>query len=103
MAEIANEDFLSELKAQYPPTPLDGESAPSAYVKNPWYIVAAIAFSASNCPEAVPLLLKYVLGDLDKISASPVDRLNVVRRMRDGVFKSGMICGFPKVMVIFVQ
>ena len=90
MAHIATPEFLSSLKRLYPPQ--------STYVKNPWYAVAAITFSASNCPEAVPLVLEYVLKDLDTIAASHEDRLFAARKIRDAVFKSGMICGFPKVV-----
>ena len=89
MAHIATPEFLSSLKRLYPPQ--------STYVKSPWYAVAAITFSASNCPEAVPLVLEYVLKDLDAIAASHEDRLAAARKIRDAVFKSGMICGFPKV------
>ena len=90
MAHIATPEFLSSLKRLYPPQ--------STYVKSPWYAVAAITFSASNCPEAVPLVLEYVLKDLDAIAASLDDRRTAARKIRDAVFKSGMICGFPKVV-----
>ncbi|KAH0836849.1 AhpD-like protein [Lanmaoa asiatica] len=90
MAHIATPEFLSSLKQLYPPQ--------STYPKSPWYAVAAITFSASNCPEAVPLVLKYVLKDLDAIGASHEDRLTAARKIRDAVFKSGMIYGFPKVI-----
>ncbi|KAG6381805.1 hypothetical protein JVT61DRAFT_414 [Boletus reticuloceps] len=91
MADIATPEFLSNLKQLYPPQ--------STYVKSPWYAVAAITFSASNCPEAVPLVLEYVLEDLDAIpGASHADRLAAARKIRDALFKSGMICGFPKVI-----
>ncbi|KAF8448782.1 AhpD-like protein [Boletus edulis BED1] len=90
MADIATPEFLSNLKQLYPPQ--------STYVTSPWYAVAAITFSASNCPEAVPLVLEYVLKDLDAIGASHADRLAAARKIRDALFKSGMICGFPKVI-----
>lgn len=91
MAHIATPEFLSSLKQLYPPQ--------SSYVKSPWYAVAAITFGASNCPEGVPLVLEYVLKDLDAIGASHQDRLTAARKIRDAVFKSGMICGFPKVSI----
>lgn len=90
MADIATPEFLSTLKQLYP--------TQSTYLKSPWYAVAAITFSASNCPEGVPLVLEYVLKDLDAIAASHEDRLAAARKIRDAVFKSGMICGFPKVV-----
>ncbi|KAN0088297.1 AhpD-like protein [Tylopilus felleus] len=92
MAHIATPGFLSSLKHLYPLQPTD------SYVQSPWYAVAAITFSASNCPEAVPLVLEYVLRDLDAIDASHQDQLTAVRKIRDAVFKSGLICGFPKVI-----
>ncbi|KAI9567091.1 hypothetical protein HD554DRAFT_2270633 [Boletus coccyginus] len=91
LPHIATSEFLSSLKQLYPPQ--------STYVKSPWYAVAAITFSASNCPEAVPLVLEYVLKDLDAIAASHEDRLAAARKIRDAVFKSGLICGFPKVVI----
>lgn len=93
MAHIATPGFLSSLKHLYPLQPTD------SYVQSPWYAVAAITFSASNCPEAVPLVLEYVLRDLDAIDASHQDQLTAVRKIRDAVFKSGLICGFPKVTI----
>ena len=89
MAHIATPEFLSRLKQLYPPEP--------DYVNSAWYPVAAITFTASNCPAAVPRVLEYVLNDLDAISAPHNDRLTAARKIRDAVFKSGLICGFPKV------
>ncbi|KIJ65473.1 hypothetical protein HYDPIDRAFT_110552 [Hydnomerulius pinastri MD-312] len=100
MVEIATPEFLSRLKALYPDSELE---QPTSYVQSPWYAVAAITFSASNCPEAVPLVLQYVLKDLDAISASHEDRLFAVRKIRDGIFKSGMISGFPKAINALVS
>ncbi|KAG9313233.1 hypothetical protein JVU11DRAFT_6694 [Chiua virens] len=90
MAHIATPEFLSRLKRLYPPQ--------SFYVRSPWYAVAAITFTASNCPEEVPRVLEYVLRDLDAIGASHEDQLTAARKIRDAVFKSGNICGFPKVI-----
>lgn len=89
MAHIATPEFLSALKQSYP--------AQSSYVKSPWF--AAITFSASNCPEAVPLVFQYVLNDLDAIGASLEDRIAAARKIRDAVFKSGQICGYPRVLL----
>ncbi|KAH7910470.1 hypothetical protein BJ138DRAFT_1180261 [Hygrophoropsis aurantiaca] len=89
MADIASETFLSQLKSLYPVKP--------SYRENPWYAVAAIAFSASNRPDAVPFVLKYAFNDLEALSAPDEDYVFVVRKIRDAIFKSGMISGFPKV------
>ncbi|EGN97075.1 hypothetical protein SERLA73DRAFT_185358 [Serpula lacrymans var. lacrymans S7.3] len=90
MVDIATPDFLSHLKSLYPEGP--------SYIRNPWYAVSAIAFSASNQPEAVPLVLRYALNDLDSLLSPQEDRLYLARKIRDMVFKSGMISGFPKVI-----
>ncbi|KAH7920912.1 hypothetical protein BV22DRAFT_1039276 [Leucogyrophana mollusca] len=88
MTDIAPTTFLSHLKGLYPEKP--------SYTQNPWYAVAAIAFSASNRPDAVPLVLQYAFKDLDTLSAPDEDYMFVARKIRDAIFKSGMISGFPK-------
>jgi len=90
MANIATPEFLYEIKSLYP--------APVNYVDGDWFLAAGIAFSSSNCPEGVPCVLRHALEDLDKLpGTSDEDRRLLVRKMRDGIFKSGMISGFPKV------
>jgi hypothetical protein len=68
-------------------------------VQNPWYTVAAVAFSASNLPEAVPLVLQYALKDVavERCHGDDGDALLVVRKIKDALFKSGMLSGYPKV------
>jgi hypothetical protein len=90
MADIATPEFLSELQSLYP--------APAKYVDGDWFLAASIAFSSSNCPEGIPYILRYVLNDLDNLpDASHEDRRLLVRKMRDGIFKSGLISGYIKV------
>ncbi|KAJ8596756.1 hypothetical protein M405DRAFT_757164 [Rhizopogon salebrosus TDB-379] len=89
MADIATPEFLDELKSLYP-TPVN-------YVDGDWFLAAGIAFSSSNCPEGIPCVLRYALEDLNKLpDTSDEDRRLLVRKMRDGIFKSGMISGYPK-------
>ncbi|KZP28647.1 hypothetical protein FIBSPDRAFT_817042 [Athelia psychrophila] len=83
MTTIATPAFLSRIQALYP-------TQPSA-LRNPWFIAAAVAFSASNIPEAVPLVYKHAVQDIDV-----EDRLLVVRKIKDALFKSGMLSGYPK-------
>jgi hypothetical protein len=78
--------FLAHLESLYPP-------ATGAVVDNPWYISAAVAYSAANHPEAVPKVFEYVLEKID----SPAERLKLARKMRDALFKSGIVTGYPKV------
>ncbi len=81
MATIATRELLSRLESLYPSA--DGS----------WAMVAAIAFSASNAPEAVPEVYKFVAQNLK----TDEEQMALARKLRDGLFKSGMICGFPKV------
>ncbi|KAF8888064.1 AhpD-like protein [Infundibulicybe gibba] len=57
-----------------------------------WAPIAATAFSASNAPEAVPLVFQYAVRGLE----SRDERLLLVRKMKDAVFKSGTMSGYPK-------
>lgn len=61
---------------------------------NPWYIVSAVAFSASNEPQAVPELFKYVLAEAGE---EHEEKLLLARKFRDALFKAGLTSGYPKV------
>lgn len=63
---------------------------------NPWFIVAAVAFSASNRPEGVPEVFRYVLQELPPASEL-ADRRMIAGKLREAIFKSGLISGYPKV------
>ncbi|KAG1739020.1 hypothetical protein EDB19DRAFT_2025272 [Suillus lakei] len=91
MTEIAPPEFLNELQSLYP--------EPAKYVDGGWYLAAAVAFSSSNRSEAVSCVLRHVLNDLDKLpDATDEDRRLLVRKMREGIFKSGLLSGYPKVI-----
>ena len=100
-SDIATPDLLDGLKSLYP---VDSESHP-----NPWYIVAAVGFTAGNLPEAVPIVFQYALDDLRRRRAQdhPENRVQavvdeeellLVRRIKDAIFKSGITCGYPRVL-----
>jgi hypothetical protein len=82
---LATSSFLEALKAVYPKT------SPV----NPWYIVAAVGFSACNRPEEIPLVFEHTLKDI----SSQNEKLLLARRLRDALFKSGMLTGFNKVLM----
>lgn len=73
--------------------------------KNPWYIVAACSFSTANRPETIPLIFKHVFSELEKAQAdfgvskeqAHNEKLLLARKMRDCLFKSGMVAGYSKV------
>jgi hypothetical protein len=94
MASVATPELLSHLKSLYP--------VQSDVLKNPWYIAAAVAFSASNLPEAVPLVFQYALNDLDSHPSAnhAQDSLLLVRNIKDALFKSGLLSGYPKVRTL---
>ena len=101
MADLATPEFLSSLKATYPPeTP---NSPPHL-----WAIVAAVAFGASNVPEAVPAVFTYALQDLIRsqqatgISGDTAHeaQLLLARKIREAILQSGLLSGMPRVRVI---
>ena len=79
--------FLDRIRAIYPS---------DSGLNNPWYILAAVAFSASNMPEAVPQVFSYVLSLLPN-GSSLDERRVVARKLREALFKSGLLSGYPKV------
>ncbi|EJD06267.1 uncharacterized protein FOMMEDRAFT_119842 [Fomitiporia mediterranea MF3/22] len=93
MAEVATNEHLSLLKGLYPTSSFDKVAE---YVENPWYIVTAVAFSASNRPDAVALVFKFVMAGLSALSGSHDDKQLVVLRMREAIFKAGLISGYSR-------
>ena len=75
-------------------------------LQNPWYIVTVASFMTANRPEAVPLLYKYVLQELEhaqnqySVPASEANRekLLVTRKFRDAIFKACLVAGIPRVL-----
>ncbi|KAH8991087.1 hypothetical protein EDB86DRAFT_3184577 [Lactarius hatsudake] len=101
MAEITTEESLQRLKTLYP----YGEITSSLdVIQNPWYIVTIVTLTAGNRPEAIPLVFKYVLGDLERTQNEfkvPKDeaqgeKLRLARRFRDAIFKCGILAGYSK-------
>ena len=85
MSAVATPQFLAQLKSYYPQK--------TQSLQNPWYIVASAAFCASNLPDAVPLVYEQAQKDL----GADEDPLLLVRKIKDALLKSGMLCGYPKV------
>jgi len=102
MADIATTEFLAKLKGLYPDSNVLSSS--TDVLKNPWWILAAAAFSTGNRPDAVPILFKSVLGDLEKaheqfaVSEEQAykEKLTLARKFRDLLLKSGMLSGYSK-------
>ncbi|KAL5528850.1 hypothetical protein ACEPAG_4824 [Sanghuangporus baumii] len=103
MTEIVSTELLQQLKSLYPTTPATASlSKVDQVLESPWYIVAAVAFSAGNRPEAVPFVLKFVLAELTALSASGDDKRRVVVRMREALFKAGLISGYSRAISALV-
>jgi len=110
MAGLATKTFLTHLKSVYP-FPYNRISHARETFANPWDIIAAVAFSASNVPEAVPFVFKYAFDDLHKTHVRlgqegngeivHEDRLVLARRFRDAIFKGGITGGFARACLFF--
>ncbi|PVF92308.1 hypothetical protein CPB86DRAFT_791290 [Serendipita vermifera] len=103
MADIATDDFLMSMKSKYP-TERTSLTASSDVLNNPWWIPVAVAFSAGNRPDAVPILFKFALSDLIRAqkkfgvkgNKAQTERLVLARKFRDVLFKGGMTGGYSK-------
>ncbi|KAK7472554.1 hypothetical protein VKT23_000669 [Stygiomarasmius scandens] len=93
-ANPATPEFLTHLKSLYP----------TSGQQNPWYIIAAVSFSAGNEPSAVPSVFKRALDELEaqltSSNASASDahgqKLLLARKIREALFKSGLTSGYSK-------
>ena len=102
-SDIATSDLLDQLKNLYPVNRENHESH-----QNPWYIIAAVAFTGSNLPEAVPIVYQHALNDLRRRRTQDhpegktqeemdAEELLLVRRIKDAIFKAGITFGYPRV------
>lgn len=102
MTTLATTEFLNRLKIIYPLRNLSGTEA---VIRNPWYIAAAVAFGSSNRPEGVPVVFQTILTELKlaqaaqnvSAEAAHAQQLYVARRVREAVFKGGLLCGYSRV------
>ncbi|KAG6907452.1 hypothetical protein DXG01_008836 [Tephrocybe rancida] len=85
---LATPSFLSHLKSLYPRRNLP--------TSNPWYIIASVAFCASNRAEEVPRVFQYALTDLKAESDNSEEHKLLARKMRDALFKAGLTAGYPR-------
>ncbi|TCD60455.1 hypothetical protein EIP91_010049 [Steccherinum ochraceum] len=96
MAQIASVEYLTQLKLLFP----GSRSA----LNNPWYLVASVAFSASNRPEGVPAVFRYALDELQREQARRAsedvevlkEQLQLARRSRDCLLQSGLLSGYSR-------
>ncbi|KAI0293418.1 hypothetical protein BC826DRAFT_1015408 [Russula brevipes] len=80
-------------------------------IQNPWYIVTLVCFTTGNRPDAVPLLFKYVLGEVERAQnqfqvpevEAKRERLLLSRKFRDAIFKCGVVGGYSKAINALVD
>ena len=112
MAKYATRTFLASLKALYPTNAPSTSMHPGA-LANPWALVAAVTFSASNVPEAVPVVFTHALEELraekrargigldsqDGKGGEEARRgeLVLARKAREAILQSGLLSGMPRV------
>ena len=94
MAHLATLQFLQRLRALYP--------AQNDTTSHAWYIVTAVAFSASNKPDAAAAVFKYVLNDLEQSNTGAtedleVTKLTVAKKTREAIMQSGLLSGYARV------
>lgn len=99
MASIATAQFLASLKAAYP---APQATTSDAVVKSSWYIVAAVAFSASRKPYDAAAVFQYALNDLKAAQETQDEKaikeqLYMARRVREAILQAGVLSGAPTV------
>ncbi|PCH38619.1 hypothetical protein WOLCODRAFT_15966 [Wolfiporia cocos MD-104 SS10] len=100
MAAVATAEFLKQLSDIYP----SGEaSTPEAILEQPWFLSAAVAFSASNQGTAVPALFKYVLAQLEQAQSGVApeqklaQKLALANKFREALLQSTLLVGIPRI------
>ena len=102
---MASREFLNHLKSLYPLK--EALRGSDTVLQNPWYIVTAVAYGSSNRPEVIPAVWQHALEDLKRMQvedqktgeAAHKEQLLLARRMREGIFKGGLLCGYSRVSV----
>ncbi|KAJ3566679.1 hypothetical protein NP233_g6850 [Leucocoprinus birnbaumii] len=90
MSALAPASFLAHLKSLYPLARSTGG------LPNPWYIVAAVAYSASNKAEAVPQVFQYAIQELKENQGTESEQFLLAQKIREALFKSGLLSGYPR-------
>ncbi|KAF8061658.1 AhpD-like protein [Lyophyllum atratum] len=91
MGALATTGFLNQLKSIYPL-----KSSSSGFFSNPWYIITAVAFCASNRAEEVPRVFQHALRDLKAETEGLEEQRLLARKFRDALFKAGLTAGYPR-------
>ncbi|EPQ55762.1 hypothetical protein GLOTRDRAFT_128979 [Gloeophyllum trabeum ATCC 11539] len=95
MAHLATPELLDRIKSLYP-TSSSPPATAQEYLQNPYFFAAAVVFSAFNYPEAIPAVFQSALNDIKGLRASEDEQRHLVRKIRDALFKCGILIGYPK-------
>ncbi|KAF9009491.1 hypothetical protein BDQ17DRAFT_1065606 [Cyathus striatus] len=77
-------------------------SSPSSFnnfnpeLSNPWYIIAAVAYSASNRPEGVSFIFNYVWQRMNVRNESVENQRLLAKKLREAIFRSRIFSGYSK-------
>ncbi|KIY64167.1 hypothetical protein CYLTODRAFT_438299 [Cylindrobasidium torrendii FP15055 ss-10] len=93
MSSVATTSLLSRLSSLYPKRS-DG-------LVNPWSMITCVALAASNCPEAIPNVYRFATSELPK--DDDATQMALTRKIRDGIFKAGLTCGYAKAINALVE
>lgn len=107
VADTPTPEFLEQLKNTYPTSSTSQassytQSITNADFVNPWFIITAIAYAASNRPKAVPFVYNYILDDLEKEGGGLEAKKRVTTALRDAIYKAGLISGYSRVSLTCV-
>ncbi|PCH38586.1 hypothetical protein WOLCODRAFT_88179 [Wolfiporia cocos MD-104 SS10] len=99
--ESPPEAFLNQLRSLYSS---HVAATPDIILAQPWYLIAAVAFSASRKTEAVPVVFEFVMSELKlaQIGEQPeralAQRMTLANKMREALLQSGQLTGMPRVI-----
>ena len=66
-----------------------------------WYFIAGVTLSVINRPDEIPIIFQHALvkgGGREGTKPDHAEQLTIARKMREGLVKSAVIGGLPKVV-----
>lgn len=88
------------LPAVLTPTLLKSIQSNSTLLKHSWYLITGVTLSVLNRPDEIPKVFNYSLEhDIDGTNSKSThaQKLEIARRLREGLIKSAAVAGLPKV------
>ncbi|TFK47227.1 hypothetical protein OE88DRAFT_1811397 [Heliocybe sulcata] len=94
MSHLATPALLTHLKSLYPPS--SPPTSAHEYLLNPYIFAAPVVFASFNYPDAIPAVFSTALHDIKTLGATEDEQKRLVRKIRDALFKCGILIGYPK-------